>query len=158
MEIDYTNENLMEPIMFHEKIDEVNGNIGLLLDEFKRIYILSKMHPTNQEYQQQYENMTNGINNVQTKLFSISNDVQKNIDTLNKSLFDLHDEINIERETNEELKKKIRIIENKSNAASEMIHDYTKIYDERYLRNWALGLSTLICIISIGTIFQKQGV
>lgn len=105
MEIDYTNENLMEPIMFHEKIDEVNGNIGLLLDEFKRIYILSKMHPTNQEYQQQYENMTNGINNVQTKFFSISNDVQKNIDTLNKSLFDLHDEINIERETNEELKK-----------------------------------------------------
>ncbi len=155
---DYTNENFMEPIMFHEKINEVNGNIGLLLDEFKKIYVLSKMHPTNQEYQQQYTNMTNGINNVQSKFFSISNDVQKNIDILNKSLFDLDIEIKREREKNEELKRKIGIVENKSNAASEMINDYTRIYDERYLRNWALGLSTLICIISIGTLFQKQGV
>lgn len=158
MEIDYANENFMEPAMFHEKINEMNGSIGLLLDEFKKIYILSKTHPANQEYQQQYTNMTSGINNVQSKFFLISNDVQKNIDTLNKSLFALDIQIKREREKNKELKRKIGIVENKSNAASEMINDYAQIYDERYLRNWALGLSTLICIISIGVTFKNQRV
>jgi len=158
MEIDYANENFMEVATFHEKINEMNGSIGLLLDEFKKIYILSKMHPTNQEYQQQYANITTGINHVQSKLFSISNDVKTNIDKLNKHLFALDIEIKKEREKNKVLKRKMGIVENKSNAASEMIDDYMQIYDERYLRNWALGLSSVICIISIGVAFKNPGV
>ena len=28
----------------------------------------------------------------------------------------------------------------------------------RYLRNWALCLSTLACIVTIGIVYKKQGV
>jgi predicted AlkP superfamily phosphohydrolase/phosphomutase len=158
MEIENTNHNFMKPEQFNEKLSQLNGSVDLLLDEFKKIYVISKMHPANQEYQQQYANMVAGLDQLQSKLFSTSNDVQLNIDKLNKAMVVFDIQIRRERDKNRELKRKLGIIENKTNAASEMINDYTQIYDERYLRNWALGLSTIICIMTIGSVFKKQGV
>jgi hypothetical protein len=158
MELDYKNYNFINPEQFNEKITQLDGSVDLLLDEFKKIYVLSKMYPENQEYQQQYANMIGGLNQIKSKLFTIDNDVQVNIDQLNKMMIALDIEIKREREKNKELKRKLGIIENKTNAASEMINDYTEIYNIKYLRNWALALSTLICIMTIGTVFKKPGV
>jgi len=158
MAINYTNDNFMKPEQFNEKLNDLNGSVNVLLDEFKQIYVLSKMHPTNQEYQQQYANMVDGLNQIQSKIFSTSNDVQVNIDNLNKAMIEVDIQIKRERDKNKELKRKLGIVEHKTNAASELIYDYTQMYDESYLRNWALGLSTLICIITISSIFKKQGV
>jgi hypothetical protein len=155
MEIENIDENFMKPEQFNEKLDVLKGSVNLLLDEFKKIYIISKMHPANQEYQQQYANMVAGLDQLQSKLFSASNDVQVNIDNINKAMIALDIRIREERKKNRELKVKLGIISNKSNASSEMIDDYTQIYDERYLRNWALGLSTIICIMTIGSVFKK---
>lgn len=113
------------------------------------------MNPTNEEYQTQFQNIVNNLSSVLSKLFSISNDVQVNIDKINKKLFELDIFIRREREKNRELKKKLGIVENKSNAASEMINDYKDIYDKGYLRNWSLILSSLICILAIGNIYKK---
>jgi len=155
MEIENIDENFMKPEQFNEKLDLLKGSVNLLLDEFKKIYIISKMHPANQEYQQQYANMVAGLDQLQSKLFSASNDVQVNIDNINKAMIALDIRIREERKKNRELKVKLGIISNRSNASSEMIDDYTQIYDERYLRNWALGLSTIICIMTIGSVFKK---
>lgn len=158
MELDYKNYNFMNTDQFNEKISQLDGSVDLVLDEFKKIYVLSKMYPENQEYQQQYANMVGGLNQIQSKLFTIDNDVQINIDKLNKIMIDLDIEIKRERDKNRELKRKLGIIENKTNAATEMINDYTEIYNIKYLRNWALALSTLICIMTIGLVFKKPGV
>ena len=158
MEIENIDENFMKPEQFDEKLDVLNGSVNLLLDEFKKVYVISKMHPANQEYQQQYANMVAGLNQLQSKLFSASNDVQVNIDKINKAMMTLDNRIRKEREKNRELKLKLGIVENKSNASSEMIDNYKQIYDEQYIRNWALGLSTIICIMTIGSVFKKQGV
>jgi hypothetical protein len=158
MEFDNASENFMKPEKFNDKLDELNDTVHLLLDDFKKIYVISKMHPANQEYQQQYANMVSGLDQIQSKLFSTSNDVQVNIDKINKGMLKLDVEIKKEREKNRDLKRKLGIIENKSNASSEMINDYTQIYHQRYLRNWGLGLSTIIFIMTIGSVFKNQGV
>jgi lipopolysaccharide/colanic/teichoic acid biosynthesis glycosyltransferase len=158
MENENMTENFIKPEQFNEKLDILNSSVDLLLDEFKKIYVISKMHPANQEYQQQYANMVSGLNQIQSKLFSVSNDVQVNIDKINKKMVALDIQIRREREKNIDLKNKLGIIENKSNASSELINDYTQIYDQRYLRNWALVLSTVICVMTIGSVFKKQGV
>lgn len=158
MEINSENDNFMKPEQFKEKLTELNGSVQFLLDEFKKIYVLSRLHPSNQEYQQQYANMIGGLNQIHSKLFTTSSDVQLNIDKLNKAMIALNIQIQKEKEKNKELKKKLGFVENKSSAASEMISDYNQIYDERYLRNWALGLSTLICIVAISKLFKNPGV
>lgn len=140
------------------KIQELDGGVNLLLDEFKSLYVLSIMHPNDDEIQQRFQNITTNINKLQSTLFSISNNIQVDINELNKKLFDLDILIRRERKKNKELKKKLGIVEHKNNSAFEMINDYKEIYNVKYLRNWALFLSTIICIFTISSMYKKQGV
>jgi hypothetical protein len=152
------NDNFTKTIKYKEKINELDSGVNLLLDEFKKLYVIKNMYPNDEEYQNLYENIINNLESVLSKLFSISNEVQVNIDKLNKQLFEFDDLIRSERDKNKELKIKLGIVENKSNATFEMISDYKDIYAKRYLRNWSLLLSSIICIVAIGTIYKKQGV
>jgi hypothetical protein len=157
MELENDNyiDDLKKTVQYKEKINELDNGVHLLLMEFKKVYVITKMHPTNEEYQTQYQNIVNNLASILSKLFSISNDVQININDINKKLFELDVLIRREKEKNRELKRKLGIVENKSNAASEMINDYKDIYDKGYLRNWSLLLSSVICLLAIGNIYKK---
>jgi hypothetical protein len=157
MELESENhrEIYLKTIEYEGKINELDSGVDLLLDEFKKLYVIIKMNPNNEEYQTQYQNVINNLASILSKLFSISNNVQVNIDDLNKKLFELDILIGKERVKNKELKRKLGIVENKSNAASEMISDFKYIYDKSYLRNWSLLLSSIICLGAIATIYKK---
>jgi methyl-accepting chemotaxis protein len=139
-----------------EKLKDLDSGINILLDEFKKVYVITRMNPNNQEYQQQFQSITNSLAEILSKLFVISNDVQVNIDDINKNLFELNELIENERIRNRELKRKLGMIENTSNASSEMISDYKNIYNYNYLRNWSLLISSLLCIGAIGIIYKQR--
>ena len=157
---DYTNINFdtKKSETYLNKLNELNGSVNLLLDEFKQVYVMYKMYPTNEEIQQQYQNMILNIEKIQSDLFSISNNVQVDINTINTLLLQLNTLIKKEKETNTEFKKQLGIVESTNNSAYEMINDYKEIYNIKYLRNWALILSTFLCIYTISIVFKKQGV
>lgn len=140
---------------YKEKIKQFDIKTTLLFDEFKKLYVITNMNPTSEEYRVQYQNVINSLAEILSKQFSISNDLQVNTDNINKTLFELDILIKKERVKNKELKKKLGIFENKSNAAYEMINDYKDIYDKRYLRNWSLILSSIVCLVAIKAIYKK---
>lgn len=157
-DIDNININYKNTDEYLEKIKTLNDTLQYILDEFKKMFVLSKMYPENEEYQQQFSNITNNLKTILSNLFSLSNDVQVNIDNISKEMIKLNNLISVERETNGKLRKSLGIVEDKNNASTEMINNYKEIYDIRYLRNWALGISTLVCIATIGIVYKKQGV
>jgi hypothetical protein len=148
--------NFKNSEQYIEKIKTSKQSLTLILDEFKKIFVLSKMYPENQEYQQQFSNISNNLKQILADLFSLSNDVQTNTDNISKKMIQLDILINKERVKNRQLKRKLGIVEHENNASTEMINNYREIYDIRYLRNWALGLSTIVCIVAIGTVYKKQ--
>lgn len=158
MESENINDNFETPEQYIQKLDQLNGGVNLLLDEFKKIYIVSKMNPDIQEYQQQYANIISSINQIQSSLFTISNDVQVNIDEISQKMILLNVLIEKERVLNRKLKRNLGIIENNNSAFTEMIYNYKQIYNINYLRNWALFLSSVFCIITIGKVYKSQGV
>jgi ABC-type enterochelin transport system substrate-binding protein len=141
---------------YEEKLQFIDNRINILLDEFKKIYVVIRMNPNDHEYQQQYQNIINSISEMLSKLFSLSNDVQVNINNINKKLFELNTFIQNEKNKNGELKKKLGMIKNTGNASSEMIYDYKNIYNYNYLRNWSLFISSLLCIGAINIIYKKK--
>lgn len=149
------NINYQSSEQYIEKLEQLNGGINLLLDEFKKIYVVSKMNPEIPEYQQQYANIISNINQVQSKLFTTSNSIQVNIDEISKKLLDINVLIESEKTNNRKLKKKLGMIEDKNNAATEMIDNYKQIYNYNYLRNWAIFLSISICILTISKVYKK---
>lgn len=156
--IDEINLNFKNSDQYLEKINTSKQSLQLILNEFKKYFVLSKMYPENEEYQQQFSNITNSLKQILANFFTLSNDVQISTDEISKKMLELNVLIAKERKKNRELKKRLGIVEHKNNASTEMISNYKEIYDMRYLRNWALGLSTLACIVTIGIVYKKQGV
>lgn len=139
-----------------EKIDELTGGFNILLGELKKIYVIANMNPDDTEYQQQFENILSNFRQISSALFTMSNDIEINIKNLNKNLFQLNDSINVEKDNKKNLESKLDSIAGQNNSASEMIDEYKYIYNANYLRNWALLLSTLLCISTISFVYKKQ--
>ena len=147
-----------EPNKFKEEMNNIKQQLMPILDEFKKLYILHNMHPTNQEYQQQYDTYVSGITQKLADLFTISNNIQNETTNLSKQLLPLDKSIKAERKKNIDLKRQLGIVKHKTNAADEMISNYKEIYDKNYLRNCALFLSALVGIYYITVVFKKHTV
>jgi hypothetical protein len=144
------------PEEYINKLDELNGGMSVLLDELKKLYIITLTEPDNKEVKAKYQATISNINLTQSKILSLSNDLQNNMDDINKEVSRLDRLIKIEKDRNKKLKTKLGMIENKNNSSLEMISDYKEIYNIQYLRNWALFLSTIICIYTISTVYKKS--
>lgn len=140
-----------KPNKFTENLEKLKSQLPVVLDEFKKYYVFFNKNPEYQEYQNMFQNIKSNLNNINSELFSLSNEVQSNTDKINQKLFAIDILIKKERERNRELKRKLGIVEHKNNAASEMISDYQNMYDSGYLRNWALFLGILV----VGTTISK---
>lgn len=156
MELNNINEQFMSKQQYDELLGNITDSLNLILDEFKKLYVITNMHPNNQEYQQLFENCKTNLNTIQSKLFTVSNDIQSDTNKINALLLELDSKIKIERKNNKELKRKLGMVEHKNNSAFEMIDNYKEMYDSNYLRNWSLVLSTALCIFTIGVVYKKQ--
>lgn len=156
MELNNINKQFISKQQYDELLGNVINSLNLILDEFKKLYVITNMHPNNQEYQQLFENCKTNLNAIQSKLFTVSNDIQSDTNKINALLLELDSKIKIERKNNKELKRKLGMVEHKNNSTFEMIDNYKEMYDSNYLRNWSLVLSTALCIFTIGVVYKKQ--
>jgi translation initiation factor 2B subunit (eIF-2B alpha/beta/delta family) len=156
MSINDIDKKFTSPVEFKEKLNSSDQGLHLILDDFKKIFLLVKTYPENQEYQQQFSNVINNLKKIVSTQFSLSNDVQVSINEISQRLNKLDEAISKEKKKNKDLKVKLGIVGNQTNTSYEMINNYRDIYDIRYLRNWALILSAISCVITIGIIFKKR--
>ena len=154
----YSNEKQLldqfeQPEIFTRKVDTLQKQLPSILDDFNKYFVLYNKDPNYPEYKNMFNNIKQNLNTLSTSLFMVSNDVDLNIDKINKA-FKLLDILIIkERETNRELKRKLGIVEQTSNSSTELINNYSEMYDADYLRNWGLFLSTIVVGISITKMF-----
>jgi hypothetical protein len=145
----------INPTKFKENLNTNDIGLNLILADFKRTFILIKMYPESQDYQQQFNNVINNLKQHTSNNFILSNDIQVNIDNISNELLILNALIHKERKKNKEFKIKLAKIENTNNISTEMNSNYKYIYNIKYLRNWALLLSTFFCIYTISVIYKK---
>ena len=156
--IDNQNSNIDDfdkPENFINKLHTLNEQVPSILDDFKKYYVFYNKNPDYPEYSQMFENIKSNLNNVNSNLFIISNKVDVNTENISKKMFELNVLIKKEKKINHKLKHKLGILDEQINSTDEMINDYSKVYDEKYLRNWALFLSIIICGLAITVTFKK---
>ena len=157
-ENDSTIKNLPQPQQIMQQLETLLSQVPSILADFQKYYVFYNKNPEYPEYQQMFQNIKGNLNNNNSQLFTLSNDVQINTDKINEKLFALDLLIRKEKQKNKNFKIKLGIVENKSNASSELISDYTQMYDYEYLRNWALFLSILIAGVTISKVFKTPTV
>lgn len=145
-----------KPEKYYTKLKYITDSTGSLLDEYTKLYVISNTNPSNREYHQQFLNIDDNVKQINSNLFSMSAQLKSNIKKLTEFIISLDNDIKSRRETKKELKRKLGIVEHKTNAASEMIDDYKEIYNERYLRNWAMGISIVSGFLVIKWMFNTK--
>ena len=143
----------IKPEFFTERVQTLQQQLPPILDDFNKYFVFYNKTPNYPEYENMFNNIKQNLNSLGASLFIVSNDVDANIDNINKAFKSLDILINRERERNRELKRKLGIVETEANSSKEMIHDYNQMYDEDYVRNWGLFLSTVVVGISISKLF-----
>jgi hypothetical protein len=138
--------------LFKEKLQTLNDKLPAILDDFKKYYVFFYENQENDEYKNSFENIKSNLTQIKSDLIILSNGVNSSTNELNEKLLKLDLLIKQEKKINSELKSKLGIVEDKNNAASELLHDYKYIYSEEYMRNWALFLGILIVVGSIAKI------
>ena len=126
-----------------------------ILDDFKKAYLFYNKNPQNNEYQQTLQNAKSHLNEINSKLFTIENEVESNMEQISKKLLVLDILIKRAKDKNRELKRKLNVVDHKYNVSDEMINDYKIVYNTGYLRNWGLLISIIIVGFTISKIFHK---
>jgi hypothetical protein len=156
--MEYTNEQqfmaqFVKPELFTERVKTLQQQLPPILDDFNKYFVLYNKTPNYPEYENMFNNIKQNLNNLGATLFMVSNEVDANIDNINKVFKSLDVLINRERKRNRELKRKLGIVETEANSSKEMINDYNQMYDDDYIRNWGLFLSTVVVGVSISKMF-----
>jgi hypothetical protein len=145
-----------KPEVFKEKVQTLQQQLPPILDDFNKYFVLYNKDPNYPEYETTFNNIKQNLNTMGSSLFMISNDVDANIDNINKTFKTLDILITKERNKNRELKRKLGIVEKEANSSKELIDNYNEMYDTDYLRNWGLFLSAIVVGLSITKMFDIE--
>ena len=122
-------------------------------DDFKKYYVFYNKNPDYNEYQQAFEGIKGNLNEFNSRVFMLLNDVQSNTNNINKNLIELNSLIDYEKKRNAELKKQLRNIKEEKYATTEMIDNYKEMYNNEYVKNWGLFLSILVAGFAISRVY-----
>jgi len=144
-----------KPAIIINKIHTLHQQLPHILDDFKKYYIFYNKNPEYPEYSQMFDNLKSNLNTINSNLFTLSNSIDVNTQKVSKKMFQLNVLIKKEKIINRKLKQKTGFIEQQIDSVDEMISDYSQIYDEGYLRNWALFLSIIASGVIISVVYKK---
>ena len=128
---------------YKQKLDILLEKLPSMLLDFKKYFIIYSKSPENTEYQSYFQNIQKNLTQLKSEMFTLLNDVQTNTTEINQKMIQMDVLIRKERKRNKELKRKLGIIDTKSNTTSQLITNYTEMYDTDYMRNWSVFLSIL---------------
>ena len=151
-----TDNNFKKPQIFSEQLETLKQQLPAILDDYNKYYVLYNTNPDYNEYQQSFTKIQGNLNQLNSQLFTLSNDVQSSTNNINKTLFALNDLITDEKTENGSLQKQLKNIQSDNFATSEMIINYKQIYSEGYLRNWGLLLSIIIAGFAIKKVYSTK--
>ena len=98
---------------YNNKLETLKSQMPAILSDFKKYYILYNKDTTNNEYTTLFLNITSNLENVNTNLTLLSNEVQADINKINKELISLNTLIEEEKTTYKNLNSKLGIVEQK---------------------------------------------
>jgi len=148
--------NVIKSSYFKQQLTSLEQQLPSILDDFEKYYIFYNMNPSNNEYQNLFENIKNNLNDVNTKIMNIGKGVDKSLDDLNSKLKSIDIHIQEEKTLNTKLKGKLGIIKQKENSSNILIDNYKQVYDMHYLQIWALFFSIIAASFAIIKISKNK--
>jgi hypothetical protein len=129
---------------FDEKINTIKTQFFSALDDFKKYYVYYNKNPEVNEFQNYYVNSKGQLQTMSRDLFLITNNIDKNIEILDKEMAIVSVKLEDEKKLNGELMKLLNSLENTQNGSEILIDDSKDTYNAQYYHNWEIFIGILI--------------
>lgn len=143
------------PDQIFDKLDAYTSKFYSALDDFSNSYINYKLYPGYSENQNIYANNKAILESLQADVFVATNDVQRNINSLNLLISDLNSKISTEKTKNAKLKSQLSQLMSSSNGANSLIGESSELYKMQWLSNITLFIGIFLVVIIIFKVFSK---
>jgi hypothetical protein len=143
------------PDQILDKLNAYTSKFYSALDDFSSSYINYKLYPGYSENENIYANNKAILEALQADVFVATNDVQRNIDTLNGLITDLNAKIATEKTKNTTLKAQLSQLTSSSNGADSLIGESSELYKMQWLSNVTLFIGIFLVLITLFKVFQK---
>lgn len=144
------------PQKFSQRLEILQQQLPPILDDFKKYYVFYNKNPDYNEYQQSFESIKGNLNEFNSQVFMLSNDVQSNTNKINELLIKLNEMIDYEKKRNKQLKKQLANIEGEKDASTEMIDNYKEMYNNEYVKIWGIVLSIVLAGFVISKVYTNK--
>jgi len=141
------------PTQLLNKLNTYSQNFTSVLDDFSNSYINYKLYPDYTEYENIYSNHKSNLDSLQADVFIATNDVQKNIDSLNDLINDLNTKLNTEKDHNKILKNTLSQISSDGNGSELLFSESKDLYKMQKIYNIILITGIFLIIFSLFKIY-----
>ncbi len=141
---------------FNEKINTIKTQFFSALDDFKKYYVYYNKNPEVNEFQNYYVNSKGQLQSMSRDLFLITNNIDKNIEILDKNMSAISAQLDDEKKLNKEMMQLIANLENTQNGSEILIDDSKTKYNEQYVRNWEIFVGIIIISVGLSRLFKHS--
>lgn len=139
---------------YQNQLDNINKTFTLILDEYYRIYPLSKLSPENSSIFNEFTKDKANLNENNSSIFELKNEIQKQIDDFNKDMKLKNRQIREIKSANDKLENELFNLKNGNNAAVGQLDDInTKFYDNI---TFSLGLLAISIFFTYRTYLKYK--
>ena len=140
---------------YNAQLQSLSEQMPAILEDFQEYYVLTNSTPSSIEYQNMYQTIVNNISNINSQAFIISNNIEKNIETINYTLNTLNANITIQKDENKNLKTQLGITDSTIDGSEKLIDEYKEMYNTTYLQNFNKIVGIIIAAYFIKKVFYN---
>ena len=131
---------------FEEKINGIHSSFLSALDDFKKYYVYYHKNPEVNEYSNNFVNSKNQLQQLSGQMFTVTNNIQKNIEELDEGITKVSEKLTKEKLKNKELEQLAPGLKSTENGSSMLIDDTKKEYQGIFFKNFEVFIGILIIL------------
>ena len=141
---------------YQSTLEQLNGQLNPILEQFQKAYMNYEMNPTNHEYERIFLIATSNMESLNSQLFSIKNALVKNIQILDQDLMQLNEKIKEVKKENQYLNNNYHQINSKQHGSIGMVYEFNDMYNRDYFTNLHVLIGILFSLYLTIQIFSDR--
>jgi hypothetical protein len=126
------------PSYYEKSIKDLNVRYYAVLESIANIFPKTKLHPDFPAYSKPFTKDMSTLNKLQTDFFLFRNDLESDMEHLDKDIRNVNDRIAHFEKENKELSVTLNSLLNSNNATYGMLHDSKLLYNQELTGNWLM--------------------
>ena len=132
---------------YNEQLKILQNKFNAALPEYKKAYVLYNSNPDFNEYKSTFFSLKQNLQDMNSNLFLLVNDIAKGIDNLNENISEIDVKLKKEKSRFSILKEKLDHSQGQINGSDIMMKDYQELYFRQYVQNITTILGTIFVFV-----------